>query len=425
MKSVLHVEPSDFFGKIVQEIIRERGMEYRRVPGVEGLLRELKSAPGDLIISAAALSDGSVEDMVHALNSAGFRDIPVLIVSSSESLDFRRKLFDLGIVDFLLKQDISSQRLGKYLDNLGSANELIRNLSELAIAVLDDSTTSLALVENIFRMNGIFNVDYYRVPEQLLESGKKYDLFIVDLVLPGMSGEEVILHLRRSNPGSSIIALSGISNTKTVSQVLLSGADDYITKPFDASIFLARLRTNIRAYTLTRELAESHAQLQQLADYDGLTGVYSHRKIMSVLENSCKTLENPERAAVVMFDLDDFKLINDKHGHLAGDSALRVFAEHLQQVLGNDGYVGRYGGEEFIAFLPDIPQERMKSLVHIVVQGTRELSLDDPHMRDSLVQLSVSAGICYGDGKDVEQTLRKADRKLYQAKAQGKNRYIL
>ncbi|AHC16213.1 GGDEF domain-containing response regulator [Salinispira pacifica] len=425
MKSVLHVEPSDFFSKIVQEIIRERGMEYLRVSGVGELLRQLKSFSPDLIISAAALSDGSVEDMVQALNSAGFTDIPVLIVSSSESLEFRRRLFDLGVVDFLLKQDISSQRLGTYLDNLGNANELIRNLSELEIAVLDDSSTSLALVENIFRMNGIFNADYYRVPEHLLDSGKKYDLFIVDLVLPGMTGEEVILHLRTSHPGSSIIALSSISNTKTVSQVLLSGADDYIIKPFDASIFLARLRTNIRAYTLSRKLAESHMQLQQLADYDGLTGVYSHRKIMSILENSCKTMDNPEQAAVIMFDLDDFKQINDQHGHLAGDSALKVFAENLQKVLGDDGYVGRYGGEEFIAFLPNIPRDRLKHLVQTVVEGTGKLSLDDSHLMGGRVQLSVSAGICYGDGKDVEETLRKADRKLYQAKEQGKNRYIL
>lgn len=166
-------------------------------------------------------------------------------------------------------------------------------------------------------------------------------------------------------------------------------------------------------------------QLQQLADYDGLTGVYSHRKIMSILENSCKTMDNPEQAAVIMFDLDDFKQINDQHGHLAGDSALKVFAENLQKVLGDDGYVGRYGGEEFIAFLPNIPRDRLKHLVQTVVEGTGKLSLDDSHLMGGRVQLSVSAGICYGDGKDVEETLRKADRKLYQAKEQGKNRYIL
>jgi two-component system cell cycle response regulator len=419
MLSILHVERSTFFQKIVKEIILHNGMNYYASTKVADAISVLDNMHIDLIITGLELEDGSGEELIEGLNRSRHRGLPVFVITSTDSLELRQKLFGLGVVDYLLKQDISMERLSRYLESFVLGDELIGAMKNLRIAVLDDSQVSLGIVQNIFQLNNIRNVSYFNRPEELLDENEAFDMFLVDIVLPGISGEEVIIQLRKTNPDSIILAMSGITNTKTVSNVLLSGADDYIIKPFDAMIFMARLKTNVRVYELLRDLKKKQAVLQSMADYDGMTEIYNHRKVIELLQERMATGGN---FAAILFDLDNFKKVNDELGHQVGDRVLKTFAGILRDRFEGIGAVGRYGGEEFLAFADAEDQDSLTFILENLYRRIREHQFDDPHI---LMRSSAGAAFFRGSAEDIKSLLYRADMALYQAKRDGKDRFSI
>jgi two-component system cell cycle response regulator len=424
--SILHVERSDFFRKIVRDIITRAGMNYIPSSKKTDALSALENTNIDLIITSMELNDGTADELIDELNRSRHRGLPVFVITATDSLELREKLFGLGVVDYMLKQDINIERLTRYLETFVKGDELITAMRRMKIAVLDDSQVGLGIVQNIFQLNNVRNVSFYQAPEELLESGASFDMFLVDIILPGMSGEEVIIRLRRQHPQAIIIAMSSIANTKTISNVLLSGADDYLIKPFDAMIFMARLKTNVRVYDLMRVLEQRKEALQEMADYDGLTEIYNHRKIIGELRQRMDAAASGAEGslAVILFDLDGFKKINDKWGHQTGDEVLKSFAALADRHLSRAGAVGRYGGEEFLAIanLPSVAE--LKSLLEDLYMHVRQLRFGVEDLR-----ITTSAGIALwrgGNAADSMQSLlHSADMALYEAKRTGKDRYVI
>ena len=144
---------------------------------------------------------------------------------------------------------------------------------------------------------------------------------------------------------------------RTESQDLIegmdAGADDYLTKPFNAHELRVRLRAGRRILDLQEELLKAREALRDQATHDGLTGLLNRATILEKLDDE---LSRAARAgnpvSVLMADLDRFKSINDSLGHLAGDAVLREAARRLKSTARRYDSVGRYGGEEFLILLP-------------------------------------------------------------------------
>jgi two-component system OmpR family response regulator len=119
----------------------------------------------------------------------------------------------------------------------------------LRIAVCDDSTMDRYIIQRIFTLQGLTEIEYFENEDDLLNSDSCFDIYLIDLVLRSMSGRNVVYALRQRYPDSVIIAVSGIDSVKTISSVLSAGADDYITKPFNSDLFMARLSTRMPAHT--------------------------------------------------------------------------------------------------------------------------------------------------------------------------------
>ncbi len=159
-----------------------------------------------------------------------------------------------------------------------------------------------------------------------------------------------------------------------------------------------------------------------LASHDGLTGTLNRRTLTSRLgESLADTRERTVELALLFFDIDHFKSINDQHGHLAGDACLRAMAQCLSANLRAPQFLGRYGGEEFIVVLPDIGRdqamhiaERLRLLVERLVVEADGITL----------RLTVSIGIALASAPNEppDPLIARADRALYQAKAEGRNR---
>jgi diguanylate cyclase (GGDEF)-like protein len=164
------------------------------------------------------------------------------------------------------------------------------------------------------------------------------------------------------------------------------------------------------------ELTMANARLQKLAETDGLTGLRNHRTLFEEIQ---RRIGRKEPFSVVLMDLDNFKIYNDRHGHLAGDEALRVLARELESSVRGEDIAARYGGEEFALLLGDVPG---RSALEIAERLRRQIE----RYPWSLSPLTLSAGVATSgeDVMDPETVIRRADSALYAAKRTGKNRVL-
>ncbi len=264
MKKILHLDNSPFIRKIIKNIAIEKGLQFAESDCASEAMEILKAQEIDLIITGLELADTRGEDFITSLKKSSFSSIPVIAVTSDNSLESREELFDLGVVDYILKSEISQHRLDKYFDIFISEDSFSRELQKQTIAVLDDSKVALNAIRSIFELNGISQVDYFQDPAELLRSSKAYTIYLVDLIMPEISGEEVVMKLKERKGNKVIIAISGIRSYKAMSQILLFGADDYIMKPFDVNLFLARMKNSVRMLNLMNDLEEARKVINNL-----------------------------------------------------------------------------------------------------------------------------------------------------------------
>jgi two-component system cell cycle response regulator len=414
MLKILHVDRSEFFRKIIKEIVTRCGHSVECVSTLAAAEAALAVERVDLIITGIELDDGDAAALIRALGATDYRDVPVIVVTSADSLEQRERLFALGVVDYMLKNELSEDRFRRYFEALAAEDELSRFMRSLRVAVLDDSAMILKIITHILTLNGFGAVRCFTDPKQLFDSGENFDLYITDIVLPAMSGEQVVSRLRRDRPDAIILSMSKFTGEKPLANILLAGADDYIHKPFDSGGLMSRLKVNVRAFQLKK-------RLERLAVTDGLTDLYNHRYSYERLEEeAAKAARYGRPLSLAMLDIDDFKHINDTRGHRVGDQVLAALAKTLRDSLRSVDVVGRYGGEEFVAIFPETPLGAARVAAEKVRAAIECLKPVD----DGLA-VSVSIGLAeYRTDENIAAFVARADAELYQAKRSGKNRVV-
>lgn len=184
---------------------------------------------------------------------------------------------------------------------------------------------------------------------------------------------------------------------------------------------LSRIRRRLSQQK--QELAVALEQIQLMAAHDDLTGLLNRRHMQVLLEQEAqRSLRSGQGFCLALLDMDHFKRVNDQHGHAAGDAVLRAFSDTAQTVLRRSDVLARWGGEEFVLLQSDTGI----ALARATMERLRErLAKLDLSCGDDLLQISFSAGLTeHHSGESVTQTLERADRLLYDAKAQGRNRVV-
>src|SRR5262245_24684564 len=179
-------------------------------------------------------------------------------------------------------------------------------------------------------------------------------------MMPEMDGVEVCgkVRERTNSPYVYILLLSAKSQREDLVKGMESGADDYITKPFDANELKVRLRAGRRILDLQTQLMNAQEALRDQASRDPLTGIWNRTAIFDAVHRELVRADREgTQLAVVMMDIDHFKQLNDTHGHQAGDAVLREFTRRIAASLRPYDSVGRYGGEEFLVALPGCDQD--------------------------------------------------------------------
>jgi diguanylate cyclase (GGDEF)-like protein len=205
--------------------------------------------------------------------------------------------------------------------------------------------------------------------------------------------------------------------------VVLLLADGLFRPPAETVSFVATVIVScLLTYAFAYRTSTQREQLESLASHDALTGVFNRRTMLDELERAQRTFERDQHGSgVLMLDIDHFKLINDRHGHLVGDQVLIKLATRLEQNIRKNDRLFRYGGEEFVvlALLPNIDglmtlAEKLRRIV--------EQNIVDPEGRPVTISIG---GAMLLPAESIEAWFARADVALYQAKNSGRNRSII
>src|SRR5580692_11710582 len=229
----------------------------------------------------------------------------------------------------------------------------------MRILIADDSIVSRHLLDATLRKWGYEVVVACDGVEawNVLQTEDAPKLAILDWVMPGLTGPEVCRRVRENakekDTYTYILLLTSKSLKEDLIEGMESGADDYITKPFDQHELKVRLRSGTRIIDLQRELVAAKDALREQAQKDFLTRIWNRSSILDILQRELVRGGREKRGVgVVLADLDHFKEVNDTYGHFAGDAVLCESAHRMQSSMRHYDTIGRYGGEEFLVVLP-------------------------------------------------------------------------
>jgi two-component system cell cycle response regulator len=293
------------------------------------------------------------------------------------------------------------------------------------VLIADDDPVSRRLLQVTLANSGYEILTAIDGGEALsaLEEKDSPRLVILDWIMPQFDGVDVCraIRTRALEPYTYIILLTVKGEQKEIIEGLEAGADDYITKPFDLLELKARLRAGRRILDLQDQLVASREQMRFEASHDIQTGLLNHS---AILENLRKEVLRARRErtdlGVILVDLDHFKSVNDKFGHMAGDTVLREVARRLRSGMRPYDYIGRYGGEEFVVLAPGCNLENTRALAERL-----RASIAGEPISDAAISVAVTASLGVSeavDSRTADEILKATDEALYAAKALGRNR---
>lgn len=265
---------------------------------------------------------------------------------------------------------------------------------------------------------------------EVLKAPDAPQLVILDWMMPHMDGLQVCKNIRNpderpAEPYVYIILLTAKSQKTDMVTGLEAGADDYLTKPFDAQELRMRLRAGRRILDLLDELVQAREIMREQARKDSLTQLCTRATVLELLTHELDrsqrdSVDRDVPVSVVLADLDHFKHINDTYGHLAGDAVLREIARRMRDALRPYDSIGRYGGEEFLLVLSNCDTLGAAAMAERLLQAVRK---DTIVLAEGTVSVTLSAGVATsGVVQDPELLLGAADAALYRAKRGGRNR---
>lgn len=420
-KYILIADPSKLSRFLLEKLLQEK-YNLLVVSSYSEALEALKEALPTVAIISYDLEDGNGLDLCKYLNnSEKFRNVPVIIISSSYDEKTRAKAYESGAIDFFSKTDLNEEFV-KYIDEL---IEILSstNISSATVFAVDDSIVQLKFIENVLKSLKI-DVELFSKPEDLLEriKDKTPDVIISDLYMDNIDGIALTKLLRQNKKLKHvpIIIQTSSRDNSILRTLMVHGANDYLLKPYSNEELLLKFTAAYKSKKLYDELEEINRELFKKATVDPLTNVYNRRFFMEQFNflflNAKRYKQN---LGFLIIDMDHFKKINDTYGHLCGDEVLKQFAKTLKNTLRQTDIVGRFGGEEFVCLIPNITKNGILMVVKKILNSVRN---DKIIFEDKEIKYSVSIGAvdCL-DKKNIDEIIKIADELLYEVKSKGRN----
>jgi diguanylate cyclase (GGDEF)-like protein len=291
------------------------------------------------------------------------------------------------------------------------------------VLIVDDQKVNVLLLEQLLRGAGYVSVTSTMDPGEVCQLHRKnlYDLILLDLVMPGTDGFQVMEGLKEIEIEGYLPVLAVTAHPAHKLRALQWGAKDFISKPFDLAEVLMRVRNMLEVRLLHEAARNQGKMLESLALKDPLTGLANRRLLAERMSMALvHARRNKSTMALVYLDLDGFKQINNTLGHGAGDALLKMVAGRLVATVREEDTVARLGGDEFIMALWNVTgtDDAAKVALKVVEAVSQPYGIEG-----HTVRITTSAGIAIYPvhGEDADTLMKNADLALYEAKRAGKN----
>ncbi len=426
MPRALIVDPGGTSRAKLRQVAEEAGFEPLLARSGADASEMARKAKPDIGLLAYRLPDMNGLQLAEGLRPLVARGAPLLLVTSEDPQDFIQEAFAAGITDVFQRSRMP--QLMVYLKDFLDRKQC-SELQGSRILLVEDSQVFIHMVTDMLTQCGM-TVDSATSVEDArrLYGQNKYQLVITDLVLEGgESGLSLVRYLRQNQQDYvklPILVMTGFDDPIRKAELFRAGINDYVSKPLSEDEFMARVRNLLIARHLFERVESQEKRMRQLATTDQLTGL-SNRHLY--VEAASRYLARAEREGhalcMLMADIDFFKKINDQHGHARGDDVLHAMGELFlaRSRFRKSDVVARFGGEEFVALLPNCGVEDAISKAEGLRRAAESLDIGG-------IRLTLSVGVaCFDPSQpeSMDSLFARADAALYDAKRQGRNRVVL
>jgi len=413
MKDILIVEDSKLFAGLLQKRIAKDFMlgctikeSYREA---EEHLQEHadRYSLAVLDLTLPGSPDGEIVDLVAE------KGLAVIVVTGRMDDQTRAKILEKQVLDYIMKGPHA-------LDLLSSTIARVLRNNEISVLVVEDSPLIRQTTRKILQTQH-FNVleatDGMAALEHL-KADRSIKVVLTDYNMPKMDGFKLTAEIRKSFPMDqmAVIGMSAQGNPMLSAQFLKRGANDFINKPYFEEELVWRVNQNV-------EILEHISRLRDAAIKDAMTGLYNRRHFF---EAGANLFANAQRenleVCVAMFDIDHFKNINDTYGHAAGDRVIKEVAEILQGSFRQSDLLARIGGEEFVVMTSNMEQAYRYKHFDDLRQRIEDLLIIE---EGETIQVTISIGVTETLADSLDEMVRDADGRLYQAKESGRNCVVM
>ncbi|MHA2771799.1 diguanylate cyclase [Vibrio harveyi] len=398
---ILVVEDSRAFNNYLQQILNQAGYEvlaaesYAEAQSILTSQPELLCAVLDYCLPDA--QDGEIIDLVLSHQQK------VIVLTAMLQDDAREKMLAKGVLDYILKDSMASV---SYL--LPLIKRLTNNQQHKCL-VVDDSMTVRRHVVQLLEHQYIQTLQAENGQQaiEVIEQNPDITLVLTDHDMPIKDGITMIRELRQKLDKNqlAILGISGSDDHSMTARFLKAGANDFLYKPFNQEEFFCRVHQIL-------DMKEATTDLFRMANQDSLTGLWNRRFLFG------QTCDNDEQRNIAMLDIDFFKKVNDNYGHDGGDAAL-VMVANILKIYFPDDVIARFGGEEFCIQAYGSYDDFVTRLEQMRQRVEKTLI---PY-QDDQIQVTISVGVSNIKG-NLDQQIKVADDRLYQAKGNGRNQTV-
>jgi two-component system cell cycle response regulator len=380
------------------------------------------------------------------------KDTPIILVTALDDPENKAIGLEAGAEELLNKPVHSTElharvnsmlRLKQYRDQLSIRTmtglsysnipklreEVYRSKEEIPLILLvEDNEVDTKLVKNalkeqpfklkvVNRGSDVFN----------LVRRENVDLVLLDIILPDINGFEVCRRLKEDHKDIQIVIVTCLDDLESKIKGVELGADDFLVKPIVNRELNARIRVLLEKKGHLDSLRSHYEAALDSAILDWLTGLYNHGYFQQFLDYELKrAVHQGFPVGLIMIDVDDFKLYNDRLGHSAGDAILRELGQVIRNIIREVDLAARYGGEEFAVVLPYTNREgarRVAERIHKAISSHDFFHDESLGLGSPTVSMGIS--VFPEEGSTKKELIESADKMLYTAKQNGKNQFCM
>ncbi len=479
---MLIVDDSKTLGMIIKDILMTLGFNKENIEQASDAydaLNALESKKFDLMSSnlwmPSSLNGLELLDEIRSHDSGDIKDIPFMLITGETNEKFVSMAMEKGASCYLSKP-FNIEKFKDEIDKIfcpekqdegekegeqtGTAAEIQKKqpitlgqepdpqLKGMKVLLVDDSPTNITILKNTLANQG-FELSEASSGEAALKMLVRAlpDLILLDVTMSGIDGYETCRRIKSEEATQNIpiVFISSMNETENIIEGFTAGGIDYISKPFRKEEVVSRVKCQLQLRksvkdreilieeileskekkdVLINELLVLKEQLETASKTDPLTELPNRRGLNESLASEKLRYErNKKSFCIILCDVDHFKQINDNHGNDAGDHILVEVAKVFKKVTRKQDIVGRWGGEEFLALLPETELEGGLVLAE---KFRSKIELNKFEFNKTLFSMSMSFGVAEFNAKDstIDQCITRADQCLLKAKEEGRNKVV-